>query len=185
MNRNKLINQLQAYQPWNEEEVEAKERMLSFIQTHPKCFDRAEPSHFTGSAWVVNHDNTKFLLTLHKKLGFWTQPGGHVEEGDADMLHVALREAKEESGLKSIACLHPEIFAIAIYTYNINGCLGFHFDVNYLLQAVDPFETIKASDESVDVHWFDKLPVHPDDCDVDIEKRMFEKWQLMRSTYRN
>lgn len=179
MNRNKLIKQLQTYQPWDDEEFEAKEKMLNFIRSNPNCFDRTEPNHFTGSAWVVNHDNTKFLLTLHKKLGFWTQLGGHVEEGDSDMLQVALREAKEESGLKSIACLHPEIFAIAIYTNTIDGYSRFHFDINYLLQAVDPFETIKASDESVAVRWFDELPMYPDNYEVAIEKRMFEKWKRL------
>ena len=180
MNHQKLLKQLQAYQPWDEEEIEAKEKMLNFIQTNPNCFERTERDHFTGSAWVVNHDNTKFLLTLHKKLGFWTQPGGHVENEDVDMLHVALREVKEESGLKSIVCLHPEIFAIAIYANHYDGYLRLHFDINYYLQAIDPFESIKASDESVDLRWFKELPENPDNCDVAIEKRMFEKWKQLK-----
>ena len=177
MHRQKLIKQLLAYQPWNEEEVEAKEEILNFIQNHPRCFDKNEPHHLTGSAWLVNHNNTKFLLTLHKKLGFWTQPGGHVEPGETDMLQVALREAKEESGLKSIVCLHPEIFAIAVYRNPTPNGIRLHFDINYLLQAIDPFETIKASDESVALQWFDTLPEYPEDVDVAIEKRMFEKWK--------
>ena len=53
MNRQKLIKQLLAYQPWDDEEVEVKEKMLNFAQTNPQCFDRTVPDHFTGSVWVI------------------------------------------------------------------------------------------------------------------------------------
>ena len=177
MYRQKLIKKLLAYTPWDDEEVEAKQEILNFVQTNPRCFDRNEPNHLTGSAWLVNHNNTKFLLTFHKKLGFWAQLGGHVESGETDMLQVSLREAKEESGLKSIVCLHPEIFAIAIYKHRTNNGLHLHFDINFLLQAIDPFESIKISDESLDLRWFEVLPEYPSNCDVAIQKRMFKKWK--------
>lgn len=40
----------------------------------------------------------KVLLHLHKKLGKWLQPGGHIEL-DEDPNQTAIREAKEETGL--------------------------------------------------------------------------------------
>ena len=40
------------------------------------------------------------MLTHHKKLGCWLQPGGHAD-GDSDVAAVSLREAEEESGLES------------------------------------------------------------------------------------
>lgn len=179
MHRQKLIKLLQNYKPWDEEEAIAKEEILNFVQNHPRCFDKNEPHHLTGSAWLVNYNNSKFLLTLHRKLGFWTQLGGHVEVGETDMLRTALREAREESGLKNIVCLHPEIFAIAVYKYPSKEGLHLHFDINYLLQATDPSESIKVSNESLALKWFDELPACPEGCDVAIEKRMYSKWNQL------
>ena len=39
------------------------------------------------------------LLVHHRKLGRWLQPGGHAD-GEADLLQVALREAREETALE-------------------------------------------------------------------------------------
>ncbi len=38
--------------------------------------------HFTASAFLLNHDQTKFLLMHHKKLNKWLQLGGHCESDD-------------------------------------------------------------------------------------------------------
>ena len=55
-----------------------------------------EKIDFTASVYIV-HDN-KVLLHMHKKLGKWLPPGGHIEL-DEDPNQAALREAKEEPGL--------------------------------------------------------------------------------------
>ena len=59
------------------------------------------PGHLTGSAWIVSPDRRRTLLTHHRKLDRWLQLGGHAD-GQADLLAVAAREAKEESGLEPI-----------------------------------------------------------------------------------
>jgi 8-oxo-dGTP pyrophosphatase MutT (NUDIX family) len=51
---------------------------------------------FTASVFIVHGD--KVLLHMHKKLGIWLQPGGHVEL-DEDPNQAVLREAREEAGL--------------------------------------------------------------------------------------
>ena len=69
---------------------------------HPDCFERScVPGHVTGSAWLVSHDRSRFLLTHHRKLGRWLQLGGH-SDGDPDTAQVALREAREESGIAAL-----------------------------------------------------------------------------------
>ena len=53
---------------------------------------------FTTSAFVIHPKEPKILLLLHKKLGKWLQPGGHVElnENPLQTLH---HEMLEETGL--------------------------------------------------------------------------------------
>ncbi|HRX56256.1 MAG TPA: hypothetical protein P5016_17200, partial [Verrucomicrobiales bacterium] len=61
------------------------------MANHPDCFLRSLISgHVTGSAWLVNGDGSKVMLTHHRKLERWLQPGGHAD-GDPDLLAVALR----------------------------------------------------------------------------------------------
>lgn len=55
-----------------------------------------EKIDFTASVYIVRGD--KVLLHMHKKLGMWLPPGGHIEL-DEDPNQAAIREAKEETGL--------------------------------------------------------------------------------------
>jgi 8-oxo-dGTP pyrophosphatase MutT (NUDIX family) len=55
-----------------------------------------EKIDFTASVYIVY--GKKVLLHMHKKLGIWLQPGGHIEL-DEDPIQAVMREAKEETGL--------------------------------------------------------------------------------------
>ena len=60
------------------------------------------PSHLTASAMVLDSAGERVLLALHRKGGFWAQPGGHCEAADATLADAALREATEESGIDGL-----------------------------------------------------------------------------------
>ena len=55
--------------------------------------------HFCASVFIINPDDKKILLIMHRKNNRWTQPGGHIED-DETPEECALREAYEETGLK-------------------------------------------------------------------------------------
>jgi hypothetical protein len=176
VHRKNLREKLNRYHPTDEQEIADKAKMLKFLDSHEDCFERTlSIGHFTGSCWIINHDGTKFLLTLHRKIGRWLQLGGHAD-GDPDLARVSLKEAREESGLRNIGLISEEIFDIGIHLIaEYSGIPAhYHYDVRFLLRAADPLEHIQISDESDDLKWFEKVSILPPDSGINIP-RMFGK----------
>lgn len=183
MHREILKKQLERYSPTDTEEIVDKQKMLDFLNAHEDCFERScRIGHFTGSCWLENYDGSKFLLTLHKKIGRWLQLGGHAD-GDSDLARVSLREAHEESGLQHIELVSDDIFDIDIHLIAAykNIPAHYHFDVRFLMRASDKSEEIKISNESDDLKWFSEPPNVPN-LGRDI-KRMFEKWKSYKDIF--
>ena len=114
--------------------------------------DETECGHVTGSAWIINHDGSQVVLLHHAKLGIWVQPGGHCD-GESDVAQVALREAREETGLE-VSLLDARIFDVDVHRIPEywNTPEHFHFDVRFLLQAGGNCAPV-VSDESREVRW--------------------------------
>ncbi len=175
MHRTNLLSLLNNYYPIDVHENESKEKTITFIQQYPDCFERSlEVGHITASCWLVNQDNTKALLTHHKKLNMWIQLGGHCD-GNADVLAVALKEAQEESGITDIQPFFCNIFDIDVHLIpeNKKEKAHYHHDIRFLLQA--GHENSIISDESHDLLWITKnrssLPSNNPSV-----VRMFNKW---------
>jgi len=157
-------------------------KMLNFFDNNDGCFEKDNlPGHFTGSAWVTNPDKDKILMTHHKKLNMWLQLGGHAD-GEKDLKSVAIKEAKEESGINNFSVLCEEIFDLDIHKIEPMNKEPehLHYDVRFLLEA-DPIEqNIIISEESHDVKW-----IHLDNIlDYNSEKsisRMVEKTKKLIS----
>src|SRR3954447_17970776 len=59
--------------------VEHKRAVLAFLDREPEALERnCREGHLTGSAVVIDATGSRTLLMLHRKLGLWLQPGGHV-----------------------------------------------------------------------------------------------------------
>lgn len=100
--RDLLLSALRRYTPDDADEKRFLREITDFIKSNPHCFERTNQNgHVNGAAWVLSPDKQKVLLTHHKKLNRWFQPGGH-SDGDPDTARVALREATEESGIPGI-----------------------------------------------------------------------------------
>ena len=129
-------------------EIESHERILSELDRLAHPFDRdADPVHVTGSAIVVGARGT--VLHLHKRIGVWMQPGGHLEPGEAPW-EAALRETQEETGLpvrnpdRGVRLVHLDAHFAGAHT---------HLDLRYLL-ACDDVEPAPPPGESQHVRWF-------------------------------
>lgn len=55
-------------------------------------------SHYVATGYVYDKHADGFLLLLHKKLGKWLPPGGHLVEGEEPHKGV-IRELFEETGV--------------------------------------------------------------------------------------
>ncbi len=180
--RHPLEQALFRYAARHPQNAKTAERVLSFIRHVPDCFCREHAEgHITGSAWLLDPQGEKSLLTLHRKLGRWLQPGGHAD-GDADTLRVALREAEEESGIAGISPLSHEIFDVDIHEIPARPATGepahLHYDIRYLLQA--PSQDFHLSDESDALAWFsasELSALHPEES----IRRMLRLWQTRPS----
>ena len=109
-----LRKEIESYLPYNCEEEKDKEIMLKYMDTFDDVLTRNnEIGHFTSSCWIVNKEKTKVLMVYHNIYDSWSWTGGHAD-GDSNLLHVSLKEAKEETGLKNVEPLNENIFSLEI-----------------------------------------------------------------------
>ena len=175
MKRNQLLSLLQNYQG----EASTKERLINFIESNPDCFERTNLSgHITASCWLVSQDGEKVLLTHHRKLDKWLQPGGHCD-GDSDVLRAAMKEAVEESGIDQWEVVSEDVFDIDIHAIPArkNEPEHFHYDVRFVFRAKENEEYI-VSEESHDLAWVENSRLS-EYTDEESMHRMNRKWQAL------
>ena len=131
--------------------------------------------HFTASALLLSADGRRTLLTHHRKLGRWLQPGGHAD-GDTDLARVALTEASEESGLPGLR-VEGGIFDLDRHWIpERKGVPGhWHHDVRYVVRAGDD-ERYVVGEESNDLAWLELEAVAADGTMDASLRRMARKW---------
>jgi 8-oxo-dGTP pyrophosphatase MutT (NUDIX family) len=160
VHRRALLELLERYAASHPAEVEVATRVRELAELHPNCFERdCMPGHITASAWIVSHDHGHFLLTHHRKLDRWLQLGGHAD-GDPDVLAVALREAREESGLRQLepVLAGGELLPFDLDVHEIpawgDDPAHEHHDLRFLLRAAAG-QSLVMSEESKDLRWFE------------------------------
>jgi 8-oxo-dGTP pyrophosphatase MutT (NUDIX family) len=164
MHRRPLLQMLARYCDVFPSEIATIDRIRRLIEAHPDCFARScRPGHITAAAWILSADRRRYLLTHHRKLDRWLQLGGHAD-GQSDVEQVALREAREESGLTAfdIVLIDGMLMPIDVDVHEIptrydnEGQLiedaHEHHDIRFLMVAHTDDE-LRVSDESHDVRW--------------------------------
>ena len=148
------------------EQAALRDRFVAHLRRHPDGLAKAcFPDHLTAGAIVVSPDADAVLLNHHRKAGAWFAFGGHCDPGDATLAGVALREAREESGLAELA-FDPEPLDLDEHAVEFcsPGTTVHHLDVRFLATSERDAEH-RASEESLDVRWWpvDDLPeIYPD-----------------------
>ncbi len=158
--RSELLRRaLDGHPPADAKEAADLEEILAFIERHPDPFDRRiVEGHLTGSAVVVSAAGDQVLLLFHRKLERWLQPGGHAEAGERDGETVALREAREETGIEGLA-LHssaPRPLDVDVHPISARGDepAHRHLDLRYLVVAPGGATLRRQAAEARDLRWF-------------------------------
>lgn len=114
INVDNLKENIENFIPYNEQEEVGKKIMLDYIRDFNDTLTRQnEYGHFTSSAFVLNKERTKMLMIYHKIYNSWAWVGGH-SDGDSDLLYVAMKEAKEETGIKNVTPISNDIYSLEI-----------------------------------------------------------------------
>ena len=153
-------DEIAAYRPRSEQEEADQRQMLDYIRQFPDTIlTRDNPiAHFSSSGFVVNADASRVLMAHHNLYRVWAWMGGHVD-GEADFLAVALREAREETGVTHIRPLSDAIASLEILPVWGHVKRGryvpshLHLNVSYLLLADENDPLSVREGENTRVGW--------------------------------
>ena len=170
-----LRDALENYIPFNEQEARDRELLLRYLDSEERAtsapasgakadgasggiWGRGDPAHFTASAWIVSPDRTRVLMAYHNIFRSWSWLGGHAD-GERDLLAVAEKEVREESGLTEFRLAYPDIFSVEILAERGHEKRGvyvashLHLNVTYLFEA-DPACPVRIKpDENSRIGW--------------------------------
>ena len=156
----KIIEEIKKYRPCNAQEQRDQALILDFLEKNGDAFLRSNLlAHMTASSWIVNPERTKTLMVYHNLYDSWSWTGGHAD-GETDLLSVALREAREETGIEHVRPLSPEIFSLEVLTVDGHEKRGeyvpshLHMNVTYLLEAEESDTLHICREENSGVAWF-------------------------------
>ena len=146
---NDLAAAIRAIEPVDERESASIVATLERLTWPGDPFDEsANDHHLTASAFVLSSRGV--ILHLHRRLGIWVQPGGHVDAGEGPE-EAAVRETREETGLDVEHTVPPTLFHVDVHP---GPRAHTHYDLRYVVLA-RPIDPCPPPGESPEVHWFD------------------------------
>lgn len=172
-----IIEQIKKYIPSNEQEEKDKRIILEYLnRTEDLLLRTNEICHVTASGWIVNKDRSKVLMVYHNIYHSWSWTGGHAD-GEKDLLAVALREAREETGIMNVKPVMNDVFSLETLVVEGHEKKGayvpchLHMNVTYLLEADETEELRIKPDENSGVGW---IPME------ELDNYVTEPWMLER-----
>lgn len=120
--------------------------------------ERMPEGHFTASGFIFNPEKTKTLMVFHNIYQSWAWTGGHAD-GKRDLLAVALREAREETGVQHIRPIDGTVCAADILPVAAHSKSGrpiaahVHLNVTFALECEEADALRVKPDENSAVGW--------------------------------
>ncbi|MCD7917766.1 MAG: NUDIX hydrolase [Clostridiales bacterium] len=172
-----LLELIEGYRPWNEQEERDRASMLAFAARNPDCLLRENlAGHFTASVWVVNPRRTKTLMVYHSLYQSWSWIGGHAD-GEADLTAVALRELGEETGVTGGRLVSPQpcsLEQLFVAGHEKRGqyvpC-HLHLNLTWLVEVAEGTPLRPCPGENTGVRWL---------TPAQVREQVHEPWMLAR-----
>lgn len=154
------IKDIKEFIPSCKQEEFDKERIINLYNKYgDKLLSRdCLEAHFSSSSLVLDESKEYVLFAYHNIYKSWAWLGGH-NDGERDFLEVAIKEAKEESGVSNIEPYSKKIISIEILPVKEhikNGKLvkdHVHLNLSYVLIASKDEKTSIKEDENSAVSW--------------------------------
>jgi 8-oxo-dGTP pyrophosphatase MutT (NUDIX family) len=157
-----LVRLLAEHDPADGAERRHVRHVQDFCERHANPFDRRlAHGHLTGSAFVLDPAG-RLLLTHHRRLGIWVQLGGH-SDGERRAEEVALREAREESGLDDLRFFPalrlddggPRLLDVDVHAIPAREAepAHEHLDLRFLLVTAEPGRIVVDPGEARALEW--------------------------------
>jgi 8-oxo-dGTP pyrophosphatase MutT (NUDIX family) len=135
------------------------------------CTDISITRDWAATTFVVHEGRT--LLLLHRKLGKWLPPGGHIDPHELPDV-AALREVEEETGLhvalldtgEPLGTVRRLAQPLCILQEEITPGHE-HVDLIYVARVIGG-ELQHAPEEAYEARWYDPIELESDEVAVDI-----------------
>ena len=163
-----MYDSIKNYSPCNEQEKKDKEVIIYCTEVFEDVLTRNNKiAHITSSAFAVNKAKDKLLMIYHNIYDSWSWTGGHAD-GNGDLLAVATKELREETGVKTIRPVSTDIFSLDVLTVLGHTKRGnyvsphLHLSVAYLIEVDENDFLMVKEDENSGVRWipFDEINIY-------------------------
>lgn len=154
------LNAISQFEPDSLQEKFDQMTMISYIEKNLSdvLLRENKIAHITSSSLIFNPSKDKLLMIYHNIYQSWSWTGGHAD-GEKDLLQVAVKEAKEETGLKNMDVLSEKIISLDILPVfghlknNLPVSAHLHLSVAYGFQSSENERLRIKPDENSGVRW--------------------------------
>ncbi len=154
------IDEIKNYKPINAQEEKDKEQILKAYSLFGDSLLTRENEfmHFTSSSMILNETHTKVLMVYHNIYKSYSWTGGH-NDGDSNFLHVAKKEAMEETSIHEPKLIKDGLASLEILPVIPHIKRGkyvsahLHLNVSYLFESSEEENIHIKEDENSNVKW--------------------------------
>lgn len=180
--RQPVLDMLKGYEPQDEAERADLARVRALAETADDPWLRTIPLHITASALIVHPDTHRVLLRWHQRQRAWLQVGGHADPGESDPFTIALREAREETGLAGLVPWHgPLIRHLVVVAVPAAGPepAHEHADLRFAMATRTP-EQARAEDPGSPLRWLTLPEARQVTSEANLRETLSRVERLMR-----
>lgn len=174
------LDQLKSFEPADANERKTQDMVIRMAQAWGEDFlTRVAPTHLTACGFIVNNTLDKTLFIHHKLRNAWGWTGGHMDK-DRDIIAVALKEAREETGIQKIKVVREALASLDLLEVekhvrrgedveahtHVGACVILRADENastsinevetYGMRWI-PFDTIDQFVDAIDLKLYQKI----------------------------